>query len=133
MVLLADQDRSLWNRDMIDEGQVVRALLRRNTPGPYQIQAAINAVHSDAPSAALTDWSQIVQLYDLLLDHTPTPIVALNRAVARSPRSTGLGQRSSRSTRSRCSSTTSSTTRGGAADAPRSNRGRRGCVRGRCS
>jgi RNA polymerase sigma-70 factor (ECF subfamily) len=83
MVLLADQDRSLWKRDLIEEGQsIVRALLRRNTPGPFQIQAAINAVHSDAPVAALTDWSQIVELYDMLLAHTPTPIVALNRAVA---------------------------------------------------
>jgi RNA polymerase sigma-70 factor (ECF subfamily) len=83
MVLLADQDRTLWKREMIGEGQsIVRELLRRNTPGPYQIQAAINAVHSDAPVAALTDWSQIVQLYDMLLAHTPSPIVALNRAVA---------------------------------------------------
>ena len=83
MVLLADQDRTLWNRELIEEGQaIVRALLRRNTPGPFQIQAAINAVHSDASVAALTDWSQIVELYDLLLTHTPTPIVALNRAVA---------------------------------------------------
>ena len=70
MVLLADQDRSLWDRELIDEGQaIVRALLRRNTPGPFQIQAAINAVHSDAPVAALTDWSQIVELYDMLLTH----------------------------------------------------------------
>jgi RNA polymerase sigma-70 factor (ECF subfamily) len=83
MVVLADQDRTLWKRELIEEGQsIVRALLRRNIPGPYQIQAAINAVHSDAPVAALTDWSQIVELYDLLLAHTPTPIVALNRAVA---------------------------------------------------
>jgi RNA polymerase sigma-70 factor (ECF subfamily) len=83
MVLLADQDRTLWKRELIAEGQaIVRALLRRNAPGPYQIQAAINAVHSDAPIAALTDWAQIVELYDLLLLYTPTPIVALNRAVA---------------------------------------------------
>jgi RNA polymerase sigma-70 factor, ECF subfamily len=83
MVLLGDQDRTRWNREMIEEGQsIVRAQLRRNAPGPYQIQAAINAVHSDAPVAELTDWSQIVQLYDLLLTYTPTPIVALNRAVA---------------------------------------------------
>jgi RNA polymerase sigma-70 factor (ECF subfamily) len=83
LVLLADQDRSAWNRDLIAEGQaIVRACLRRNQPGPYQIQAAINAVHSDAPSAAATDWMQIVRLYDQLLAVAPTPVVALNRAVA---------------------------------------------------
>jgi RNA polymerase sigma-70 factor, ECF subfamily len=83
IVRLADQDRSKWDRDLIAEGQkIVRALLRRNTPGPYQIQAAINAVHSDAPIAAATDWSQIVALYDQLLVFTPTPVVALNRAIA---------------------------------------------------
>jgi RNA polymerase sigma-70 factor (ECF subfamily) len=83
LVLLADQDRALWDRDLIDEGQaIVRACLRRNQPGPYQIQAAINAVHSDAPSAAATDWRQIVQLYDQLLAIAPSPVAALNRAVA---------------------------------------------------
>ena len=83
LLLLADQDRSRWNRDLIVEGQaLVRACLHRNQPGPYQIQAAINAVHSDAPSAAATDWSQILQLYDQLLTHAPSPVVALNRAVA---------------------------------------------------
>jgi RNA polymerase sigma-70 factor (ECF subfamily) len=83
LVRLADQDRSLWNPDLIAEGHsIVRACLRRNQPGPYQIQAAINAVHSDAPTAADTDWSQIVALYDQLLAHAPTPVVALNRAVA---------------------------------------------------
>jgi RNA polymerase sigma-70 factor (ECF subfamily) len=83
LVLLADQDRSLWDRALVDEGQaLVRRCLRRNQPGPYQIQAAINAVHSDAETAAATDWGQIVQLYDQLLDFTPTPVVALNRAVA---------------------------------------------------
>jgi RNA polymerase sigma-70 factor (ECF subfamily) len=83
LVLLADQNRALWNRDLIAEGQaIVRQCLRRNQPGPYQIQAAINAVHSDAPSAAATDWRQILQLYDLLLALAPSPIVALNRAVA---------------------------------------------------
>lgn len=83
VVLLPDQDRSRWNRELIAEGQtLVRACLRRNQPGPYQIQAAINAVHSDAVDAESTDWSQIVQLYDLLLTLNPTPIVALNRAVA---------------------------------------------------
>jgi RNA polymerase sigma-70 factor (ECF subfamily) len=83
LVLLADQDRSAWNRDLIAEGQaIVRACLRRNQPGPYQIQAAINAVHSDAANAADTDWRQIVRLYDQLLALTPNPVVALNRAVA---------------------------------------------------
>jgi RNA polymerase sigma-70 factor (ECF subfamily) len=83
LVLLADQDRSLWDRALIAEGQeLVRWCLRRNQPGPYQVQAAINAVHSDAPSAAGTDWRQIVQLYDQLLALTPTPVVALHRAVA---------------------------------------------------
>ena len=83
IVLLADQDRSLWNKELIREGQdIVRRCLRRNTPGPYQIQAAINAVHSDAASAEETDWSQILRLYDQLLVFVPTPVVALNRAVA---------------------------------------------------
>jgi RNA polymerase sigma-70 factor (ECF subfamily) len=83
LIRLPDQDRSLWNRALIDEGHaLVRACLRRNMPGPYQIQAAIAAVHADAPTAAQTDWSQIVQLYDQLLSYTPTPIVALNRAIA---------------------------------------------------
>jgi RNA polymerase sigma-70 factor (ECF subfamily) len=83
LVLLADQDRSLWDRDLIAEGQeIVRRCLRRNQPGPYQIQAAINAVHSDAPTAADTDWRQVLQLYDQLLAVTPTPVVALNRAIA---------------------------------------------------
>jgi RNA polymerase sigma-70 factor, ECF subfamily len=83
LVLLADQDRALWNRDLVAEGQdLVRRCLRRNQPGPYQLQAAINAVHSDAATAAATDWGQIVQLYDLLLTMTPTPVVALHRAVA---------------------------------------------------
>ena len=83
LVLLAEQDRSLWDRDLIAEGQaLVRACLRRNQPGPYQVQAAINAVHSDAPTAADTDWRQIVALYDQLLVLAPSPVVALNRAVA---------------------------------------------------
>ncbi len=83
LVLLADQDRGLWDRDLIAEGQaIVRQCLRRNQPGPYQIQAAINAVHSDAPTAASTDWSQVVQLYNQLLSFAPSPVVALNRAVA---------------------------------------------------
>jgi RNA polymerase sigma-70 factor (ECF subfamily) len=83
LVLLADQDRSRWDRALIDEGQtLVRQCLRRNRPGAYQIQAAINAVHTDAPTAAETDWRQIVALYDQLLAIVPTPVVALNRAVA---------------------------------------------------
>jgi RNA polymerase sigma-70 factor (ECF subfamily) len=83
LVLLADQDRSLWDRELIAEGQaIVRRCLRRNQPGPYQVQAAINAVHSNAPTGAATDWGQIVQLYDQLLALVPTPVVALNRAVA---------------------------------------------------
>jgi RNA polymerase sigma-70 factor (ECF subfamily) len=83
LVLLADQERSLWDRSLIAEGQaLVRACLRRNQPGPYQIQAAINAVHSDAPTAEETDWHQIVQLYDQLVALSPTPVVALNRAIA---------------------------------------------------
>ncbi|MFI7117310.1 RNA polymerase sigma factor [Amycolatopsis sp. NPDC049868] len=83
VVLLAEQDRSRWDRSLITEGQaLVRACLRRNQPGPYQIQAAINAVHSDAADTASTDWSQVVELYDLLLAMNPTPVVALNRAVA---------------------------------------------------
>jgi RNA polymerase sigma-70 factor (ECF subfamily) len=83
LVLLADQDRTRWDRTLIAEGQaLVRQCLRRNQPGPYQIQAAINAVHSDAPVAAATDWGQILQLYDQLLAIAPSPVVALNRAVA---------------------------------------------------
>lgn len=83
LVLLADQDRGLWDRALIAEGQeLVRRCLRRARPGPYQIQAAINAVHSDAPTAAATDWGQILQLYDQLLAVAPSPVAALNRAVA---------------------------------------------------
>ena len=83
LVLLADQDRREWDRRLIAEGQaLVRQCLRRNQPGPYQIQAAINAVHSEARTVAETDWPQILRLYDQLLTVTPTPIVALNRAVA---------------------------------------------------
>jgi RNA polymerase sigma-70 factor (ECF subfamily) len=83
IVLLPEQDRSRWDRDLIVEGQaIVRRCLRRNQPGPYQIQAAINAVHSDAPRSQDTDWRQIVALYDQLLAITPNAIVALNRAVA---------------------------------------------------
>jgi RNA polymerase sigma-70 factor (ECF subfamily) len=83
LVPLPEQDRSLWDQDLIDEGRrLVRRCLRRDQPGPYQIQAAINAVHSEASSAADTDWRQILALYDQLLTFTPTPVVALNRAVA---------------------------------------------------
>ncbi|WP_430501541.1 RNA polymerase sigma factor [Micromonospora trifolii] len=80
LVLLADQNRSLWNRPLIAEGHdLVRRCLRRNRPGPYQIQAAISAVHTDG---AATDWPQVLALYDQLLALAPTPVVALNRAVA---------------------------------------------------
>ncbi len=83
VVLLADQDRGRWDRDLVAEGQtLVRRCLRRNQPGPYQLQAAIGAVHSDAASAAATDWVQIVALYDHLFALTPSPVVALHRAVA---------------------------------------------------
>ena len=83
LVRLADQDRSRWDRALIAEGQdLVRRCLRRDQPGPYQIQAAIQAVHSDAATVADTDWRQIVQLYDQLLAVTPSPVIALNRAVA---------------------------------------------------
>jgi RNA polymerase sigma-70 factor (ECF subfamily) len=82
-VLLGDQDRRRWEQALVVEGQaIVRGCLRRNTPGPYQIQAAIAAVHSDATSPDDTAWDQIVALYDQLLAFTPTPVVALNRAVA---------------------------------------------------
>ncbi|UPW04518.1 RNA polymerase sigma factor [Rhodococcus pyridinivorans] len=83
LVLLADQDRSRWDRALIAEGQaLVRRTLCWNRPGPYQIQAAIAAVHADAPTFEDTDWAQIVALYDLLFAADPTPVVALHRAVA---------------------------------------------------
>ncbi|MEV1168057.1 sigma-70 family RNA polymerase sigma factor [Nonomuraea sp. NPDC049784] len=83
LVPLAEQDRESWDRALIAEGQeIVRWCLRRNEPGPYQIQAAINAVHSDATAAKDTDWRQIVQLYDLLAAFDPGPVVAVHRAVA---------------------------------------------------
>jgi RNA polymerase sigma-70 factor, ECF subfamily len=83
LVRLPDQDRALWRRDLIEEGQaLVRACLRRGRPGPYQIQAAVAAVHSDAAAASDTDWPAIVALYDQMLAVTPTPVVALNRAIA---------------------------------------------------
>jgi RNA polymerase sigma-70 factor, ECF subfamily len=83
LVLLGEQDRTRWDRAMIAEGQaILRRCLGRNQPGPYQLQAAINAVHADAPTVEQTDWSQIVALYDQLLMVAPTPVVALNRAIA---------------------------------------------------
>jgi RNA polymerase sigma-70 factor (ECF subfamily) len=83
LVPLYEQDRSLWDRALIAEGQqMVRSLLRRNAPGTYQIQAAINAVHDDAPTATATEWDQILTLYDQLLVFDPSPVVELNRAVA---------------------------------------------------
>jgi RNA polymerase sigma-70 factor (ECF subfamily) len=83
LVRLTDQDRGLWDRTLIDEGQaIVRRCLARRQPGPYQLQAAINAVHSDAATASDTDWGQILALYDQLMAMAPTPVVALNRAVA---------------------------------------------------
>jgi RNA polymerase sigma-70 factor, ECF subfamily len=83
LVLLANQDRGLWDAGLIAEGQaLVRRCLRENRPGPYQIQAAISAVHCDARTASDTDWRQILTLYDQLMSVAPTPVVALNRAVA---------------------------------------------------
>jgi RNA polymerase sigma-70 factor, ECF subfamily len=83
LVPLPEQDRGLWDREAIEEGQaLVRRCLRRNEPGPYQLQAAINAVHSDAADPAETDWNQILALYDQLMSFTPTAVVALNRGVA---------------------------------------------------
>jgi RNA polymerase sigma-70 factor, ECF subfamily len=83
LVLLCDQDRARWDRPLLEEGHaLVRRCLRRGAPGPFQIQAAINAVHTDATTAADTDWAQILALYDQQQAITPTPVVALNRAVA---------------------------------------------------
>jgi RNA polymerase sigma-70 factor (ECF subfamily) len=83
VVLLADQARGRWDRELIAEGQaLVRRCLARNQPGPYQVQAAIAAVHSDAKTAADTDWRQILALYDQLMAIAPSPVIALNRAVA---------------------------------------------------
>jgi RNA polymerase sigma-70 factor (ECF subfamily) len=83
LVLLAEQDRARWDRAAIAEGQdLMRWCLGRNQAGPYQLQAAIGAVHADAASSADTDWPQILVLYDHLLALAPTPVVALNRAVA---------------------------------------------------
>lgn len=83
MIRLADQHRDLWDRTLIAKGhELVRACLRRNQPGPYQLQAAIAAVHADAPNHAATDWNQIVALYDQLHAQRPDPVVGLNRAIA---------------------------------------------------
>jgi len=83
LILLPDQDRSTWDRSLIAEGQaLVTACIRRDQPGPYQLQAAVNAVHSAATVAADTDWAQILRLYDQLVAVAPTAVVALNRAVA---------------------------------------------------
>ncbi|HEX9762496.1 MAG TPA: RNA polymerase sigma factor [Acidimicrobiia bacterium] len=83
LVRLADQDRRLWDRDLIEEGhELVRRCLRRNLPGPYQIQAAISAVHTDAEDAADTDWAQVLALYRQLRAFDPSPVIALNQAVA---------------------------------------------------
>lgn len=83
MVRLSDQDRTLWNRTLIAEGrELVRRCLRRNRPGPFQVQAAIAAVHADARSRADTDWHQIVALYEQLYELRPDPVTGLNRAAA---------------------------------------------------
>jgi RNA polymerase sigma-70 factor (ECF subfamily) len=83
LVTLPEQDRARWDAGLVAEGhQLVRACLRRGRPGPYQLQAAVNAVHTDAASAEDTDWRQIAALYDQMYALTPTPVVALNRAVA---------------------------------------------------
>jgi RNA polymerase sigma-70 factor, ECF subfamily len=83
LVLLGDQDRTQWDQALIEEGQtILRRCLRRDRLGPYQLQAAINAVHADAATVEETDWPQIVALYDQLLEVTPMPVVALNRAIA---------------------------------------------------
>ena len=83
LVLLRDQDRTKWDQALIEEGQaIVHACIRRGRPGPYQLQAAIQAVHCNAESFEATDWPQIVALYDHLFSILPTPVVALNRVIA---------------------------------------------------
>jgi RNA polymerase sigma-70 factor (ECF subfamily) len=83
MIRLSEQNRALWDQPKLYEGRaLMRICLAQNSPGPYQLQAAINAVHSDAGSSELTDWRQILQLYDQLMAVAPTAVVALNRAVA---------------------------------------------------
>jgi RNA polymerase sigma-70 factor (ECF subfamily) len=83
MVLLEDQNRGLWNRGYIEEGiQTLRQALALHNPGPYQVQAAISALHAEAHSASETDWRQIAKLYHILEKMSPSPVVRLNRAVA---------------------------------------------------
>ncbi len=83
LVLLEDQDRSLWDRDEIEEGRALtRAALTRAPRGAYPLQAAIAALHAEAADASATDWAQIAALYDRLLSLEPSPVIALNRAVA---------------------------------------------------
>ena len=83
LVLLEDQDRSLWNRGYIEEGtRILRQALTLRSPGPYQMQAAISALHAEAPCARETDWKQIAKLYHLLEQMSPSPVIRLNRAVA---------------------------------------------------
>ena len=83
LVRLAEQERDRWDEAKLEEGRaLLRSCLAQNQPGPYQLQAAINAVHSDASSAAHTDWRQILEIYDQLMIIAPSPVVALNRAVA---------------------------------------------------
>lgn len=83
VVLLPAQDRRRWDRQMIEEGlRLVRDCVRGGRLGPYQSQAAINAVHAQAATAAETDWKQILRLYDQLMSYAPTPVIALNRPVA---------------------------------------------------
>jgi predicted RNA polymerase sigma factor len=89
LVVLAEQDRSLWNRKLITEGhELVRRCLRRDQPGPYQLQAAINAVHTDGPA---TDWAQVLALYDQLLQHTRPDRGARPRGRRRRGARTGAG------------------------------------------
>jgi RNA polymerase sigma-70 factor (ECF subfamily) len=83
LILLDEQDRSIWDRRLIAEGtRLVEQALRAGRPGPYAIQAAISAVHAEAPDPGATDWTEIVGLYDVLLRADPSPVVELNRAVA---------------------------------------------------
>ena len=101
MIRLADQDRTRWDRALIAEGHdLVRACLRRNQPGPFQIQAAIAAVHADAPTADATDWSQIVALYDQLYAQRPNAVVGAQPGRSPSASCTARPTASPRSTRS---------------------------------
>jgi RNA polymerase sigma-70 factor (ECF subfamily) len=89
LILLEDQDRSLWNRDLIEEGKLLlERALRSRPPGPYTLQAAIAAVHAEAPDPTAVDWTRIVGLYDLLLRWSPSAVIELNRAVAIAMRDT---------------------------------------------